>query len=91
MVFVAAVAMWVTAGCGRRAVDLMDRADALLDDRPDSAKVLLAQINPDRFLCPGRRARKSIPTAFCARAGGRGIRFWRQPEEKGRICFRGHL
>ena len=41
MVFVAAVAMWVTAGCGRRAVDLMDRADALLDDRPDSAKVLL--------------------------------------------------
>ena len=36
MVFVAAVAMWVTAGCGRRAVDLMDRADALLDDRPDS-------------------------------------------------------
>jgi len=50
MVFVAAVAMWVTAGCGRRAVDLMDRADALLDDRPDSAKVLLAQINPDRFI-----------------------------------------
>ena len=60
MVFVAAVAMWVTAGCGRRAVDLMDRADALLDDRPDSAKVLLAQINPDRFLCPGRRARYTV-------------------------------
>ena len=36
MVFVAAVAMWVTAGCGRRAVDLMDQADALIDDRPDS-------------------------------------------------------
>ena len=52
--------MWVTAGCGRRAVDLMDRADALLDDRPDSAKVLLAQINPDRFLCPGRRARYTV-------------------------------
>ena len=60
MVFVAAVAMWVTAGCGRRAVDLMDRADALLDDRPDSAKVLLEQINPDRFLCPGRRARYTV-------------------------------
>ena len=60
MVFVAAVAMWVTAGCGRRAIDLMDRADALLDDRPDSAKVLLAQINPDRFLCPGRRARYTV-------------------------------
>ena len=57
---VAAVAMWVTAGCGRRAVDLMDRADALLDDRPDSAKVLLEQINPDRFLCPGRRARYTV-------------------------------
>ena len=52
--------MWVTAGCGRRAVDLMDRADALLDDRPDSAKVLLEQINPDRFLCPGRRARYTV-------------------------------
>ena len=60
MVFVAAVAMWVTAGCGLRAIDLMDRADALLDDRPDSAKVLLAQINPDRFLCPGRRARYTV-------------------------------
>ena len=60
MICVAAVAMWVTAGCGRRAVDLMDRADALLDDRPDSAKVLLAQINPDRFLCPGRRARYTV-------------------------------
>ena len=60
MVFVAAVAMWGTAGCGRRAVTLMDRADALLDDRPDSAKVLLAQINPDRFLCPGRRARYTV-------------------------------
>ena len=60
MVFVAAVAMWVTAGCDRRAVDLMDRADALLDDRPDSAKVLLTQINPDRFLCPGRRARYTV-------------------------------
>ena len=60
MVFVAAVAMWVTAGCGRRAVTLMDRADALLDDRPDSAKVLLAQINSDRFLCPGRRARYTV-------------------------------
>ena len=36
MVLVAAVAMWVTAGCGRRAVDLMDQADALIDDRPDS-------------------------------------------------------
>ena len=60
MVFVAAVAMWVTAGCGRRAVDLMDRADALLDDRPDSAKVLLEQINPGRFLCPGRRARYTV-------------------------------
>ena len=52
--------MWVTAGCGRRAVDLMDRADALLDDRPDSAKVLLEQINPDRFLCLGRRARYTV-------------------------------
>ena len=60
MICVAAVAMWVTAGCGRRAVDLMDRADALLDDRPDSAKVLLEQINPDRFLCPGRRARYTV-------------------------------
>ena len=60
MICVAAVAMWVTAGCGRRAVDLMDRADALLDDRPDSAKVLLGQINPDRFLCPGRRARYTV-------------------------------
>ncbi len=60
MVFVAAVTMWVTAGCGRRAVDLMDRADALLDDRPDSAKVLLEQINSDRFLCPGRRARYTV-------------------------------
>ena len=60
MICVAAVAMWVTAGCGRRAVDLMDWADALLDDRPDSAKVLLAQINPDRFLCPGRRARYTV-------------------------------
>ena len=60
MVFVAAVAMWVAAGCGRRAVDLMDRADALLDDRPDSAKVLLDRINPDRFLCPGRRARYTV-------------------------------
>ena len=50
MICVAAVTMWVTAGCGRRAVDLMDRADALLDDRPDSAKVLLEQINPDRFI-----------------------------------------
>ena len=60
MICVAAVAMWVTAGCGRRAVTLMDRADALLDDRPDSAKVLLAQINPDRFLCPGRRARYTV-------------------------------
>ena len=40
MICVAAATMWVTAGCGRRAVDLMDRADALLDDRPDSAKVL---------------------------------------------------
>ena len=52
--------MWVTAGCGRRAVDLMDRADTLLDERPDSAKVLLEQINPDRFLCPGRRARYTV-------------------------------
>ena len=60
MICVAAVAMWVTAGCGRRAVDLMDRADALLDDRPDSALVLLEQINPDRFLCPGRRARYTV-------------------------------
>ena len=31
MICVAAVTMWVTAGCGRRAVDLMDRADTLLD------------------------------------------------------------
>ena len=60
MICVAAVTMWVTAGCGRRAVDLMDRADTLLDERPDSAKVLLAQINPDRFLCPGRRARYTV-------------------------------
>ena len=60
MICVAAATMWVTAGCGRRAVDLMDRADALLDDRPDSAKVLLEQINPDRFLCPGRRARYTV-------------------------------
>ena len=60
MVFVAAVTMWVTAGCGRRAIDLMDRAEALLDDRPDSAKALLAQINPGRFLCQGRRARYTV-------------------------------
>ena len=53
MICVAAATMWVTAGCGRRAVDLMDRADALLDDRPDSAKVLC-------FLCPGRRARYTV-------------------------------
>ena len=26
----------LAAGCGRRAVDLMDQADALIDDRPDS-------------------------------------------------------
>ncbi len=59
-VAMAAVMFLVTAGCGRRAVDLMDRADALLDDRPDSAEVLLEQINPDRFLCPGRRARYTV-------------------------------
>lgn len=59
-VAMAAVMFLVTAGCGRRAVTLMDQADALLDERPDSAKVLLAQINPDRFLCPGRRARYTV-------------------------------
>ena len=60
MICVAAVTMWVAAGCGRRAMRMMDRADALLDDRPDSAKVLLAQINPGRFLCQGRRARYTV-------------------------------
>ena len=57
MTGIVAVAM---SGCNRQAMAVMDRADALLDDRPDSAKVLLEQINPDRFLCPGRRARYTV-------------------------------
>ena len=57
MTGIVAVAM---SGCNRQAMAVMDLADALLDDRPDSAKVLLAQINPDRFLCPGRRARYTV-------------------------------
>jgi hypothetical protein len=47
MTGIVAVAM---SGCNRQAMAVMDLADTLLDERPDSAKVLLAQINPDRFI-----------------------------------------